>query len=74
MSEMQIMDPTGHTTIGWNRGNNDEIALARAAFTEAIDRGYRAFRVKGDGVQGERITRFDPDAEKMILAPHLVGG
>lgn len=76
---MDILDHTGHTSIGWDPENEEEIEIARAAFISAADRGYHAFRViedpkGGPGRRGERMTGFDPTAEKMILMPQLRGG
>jgi hypothetical protein len=79
MHVMNILDQTGHTTHGWDPDNDDEVAIARAAFESATSRGYHAFRVEeGEGgkpgQRGTRMTSFDPDAEKMILMPQLQGG
>jgi len=74
MSEMQIMDPTGHLTVTWNVDNEDEVEHARATFDEMRAKGYYAFRVRKGGERGERIQSFDPDAEQMILMPQLRGG
>jgi hypothetical protein len=76
---MNILDQTGHTTIGWDPDNEDEVEIAREAFDKARERGYHAFHVVEDpkggaGKKGERMTEFDPDAEKMILMPQLRGG
>jgi hypothetical protein len=76
---MNILDQTGHTTHGWDPSNEEEVGIARAAFIEATRRGYHAFHVTedpkgGQGRRGERMTEFDPHAEKMILMPQLRGG
>jgi len=74
MSEMQIMDPTGHTSVTWDPDNRDEVATARATYDEMTAKGYRAFRVDRRGNQSEQIRTFDPRAEEMILVPQLRGG
>jgi hypothetical protein len=79
MHVMRILDQTGHTTHGWDADNAEEVAIAKAAFDSARQRGYHAFHVTDDpkggaGTRGARMTEFDPDAEKMILMPQLVGG
>ncbi len=77
---MDVLDQTGHTSIGWNPDNEGEVAIARAAFDDAVKRGYHAFHVteditkEGGAKSGARMTTFDPDAEKMILMPQLRGG
>jgi hypothetical protein len=72
--EMLVMDVTGHTKIEWDRDIEDSVATARDAFDAAMDRGCSAFRVTGAGERGERVTTFDPRAEKYIIAAPLRGG
>ena len=74
MSEMHVMDPTGHTTVNWDPDDSDSIKVARDTFNEMTGKGYRAFEVKSADVPGKPMKKFDPAAEKMILVPHLVGG
>ena len=78
MNEMRILDPSGHTTHGWSEDNEAEVAIARAAFTEATTRGYQAFyvteEIDGGSKKGHRMESFDPHAEKMMLLPQLRGG
>jgi hypothetical protein len=74
---MDILDQSGHSTIGWNPDIESEVAIAKAAFDDAKKRGYQAFHVTGDeknAKKGERMTEFDPDAERMMLLPQLQGG
>lgn len=72
--EMHVMDPTGHTTVGWDPEVEAEVESARATFTRMTGRGYQAFHVSEGGGKSERMTEFDPDAEKMLLIPQLRGG
>lgn len=74
MSKMEVMDPTGHTSISWDADVDIEVSIARSAFDEAIKKGYQAFRVRGEDQKGERLTAFDPEAEKILLIPQLKGG
>lgn len=74
-SIMAIMDRTGDTKLIWNRDNPDEVENARRTFKDLTKKGYTAFRVEGkDGKQGEKMNDFDPDAERIILAPRMQGG
>lgn len=73
-NEMEVLDTTGHTKTTWDSENSDEIAAARGQFDVLTKRGYKAFRVKRDGSEGEPMKSFDPDAEKMILVPPVQGG
>lgn len=74
MSEMQVMDPTGHTTVSWNPKNDNEVEAARKVFKKMTKKGYSAFRTGFAGRKGERLNEFDPDAKNLILIPQLVGG
>ena len=74
MNAMQVLDRTGHTSIAWNPDNTDEVATARATFRAMRDKGYRAFRIGRGGRQGERLDEFDPNAEQIMLVPHMQGG
>jgi hypothetical protein len=74
---MSVMDPTGHTKVSWNCNDATEVRAARDTFNQMIAQGYSAFRVSGFGggsQRGERMSEFDPDAEAVILVPHLQGG
>lgn len=73
--EMAVMDHTGDTKVIWDPDNADEVAAARAQFEALRKKGFAAFRVRGkDGEKGAQITAFDPQAEKLILVPQMVGG
>ena len=72
--EILILDQSGHIKQIWDRSVPDEVGMARKTFDKMLAKGYAAFRVKKDGSQGEKIKEFDPEAEKMILAPALRGG
>lgn len=69
---MQVMDPTGHTTVKWDPDNPDDVAAAEATFDEMTAKGFNAFRVAPG--PGARLKKFDPSAMEMILVPQLVGG
>lgn len=71
---MQVMDPSGHTEISWDADVAAEVAIARTAFTELTAKGYQAFSVGEEGRKGERLRTFDPEAEKILMIPQLVGG
>lgn len=71
---MAILDSTGDTRHTWNRNNTEEVDTMRGIFDDMKAKGYQAFSVKRNGEKGARITAFDPEAEKIIFAPALVGG
>ena len=73
-SEIAVMDQTGHTRHIWDASVPDEVAAVKQLFDSFIAKGYKAFRVKKDGSDGERMKAFEPDAERMILMKAIQGG
>jgi hypothetical protein len=71
---MVKLDETGDTRIIWDPENEVETASAERTFDELKKKGYQAFSVKRNGDKDKVIRTFDPEAEKLILAPALVGG
>lgn len=65
---------TGDTKVMWNPRDKDEVENARKSFDRLEKRGFRAFKVNKAGAAGERLTAFDPAAEKIIMVPQLAGG
>jgi hypothetical protein len=74
MGELAILDNTGDTKVLWDTHNQDEIDAAEEQFDTLIDKGFTAYSVKKDGEKGRKITKFDPDAGKIIMVPRIVGG
>ena len=72
--EMSVLGRDGDTKIIWDSENPDEVEHARKTFEDLTKKGFSAFAVKHMGGQGERIAKFDPSKEKMILVPQLRGG
>ena len=72
--ELAILDGTGDTKVIWDPHNSDEVEAAKAQFDALRKKGFLAYTVNKKGDKGEVITKFDPDAEKIILSPPLVGG
>jgi hypothetical protein len=74
MSELRVMDGTGDTKLIWDSGNADEVKTAKKTFEDLTAKGFKAFAVKKSGKPGEQIKKFDPEAEKIILIPQMLGG
>lgn len=75
MGEMAVMNPrAGDLKVIWDSDNDEEVEAAREQFNSLTGKGYMAYSVTGRGRKGEQIREFDPDAEKIILAPALRGG
>lgn len=73
--EMAIIDGTGDTKLIWDSVNTTEVENARQTFNNLKAQGYVPFRVTGkEGAKGERMREFEPDAERMIMVPPMVGG
>ena len=72
---MQVLHRNkGDQTIGWDENNPAEIEQAQATFDSLTSKGYAAYRMTKDGKKGEQIKKFDPKAQRLMLAPPLVGG
>ena len=74
MGKISVMGKEGDTKVIWDASKPDEVESARRTFDDLKKKKYIAFKVKKDGSQGEVISEFDPDAEKIILAPPMSGG
>ena len=74
MGELRVMGREGDVRTTWDRNNPDEVATARATFDEMTGKGHWAYAVRRDGSKGEMIRKFDPNMEKIILAPRMQGG
>ena len=72
--EISVLNHEGDTKLIWDSENKVETKAARNMFDELKDKGYSAFAVKKDGEKGDRLTKFDPEEEKIIMAPPMRGG
>lgn len=65
----------GDTKVMWDSDNADEVAAAKKTFDDLRAKGFLAFKVVGKaGDKGEQITKFDPEAERLIMTPPMRGG
>lgn len=75
MGELAVMNQKGDTKIIWDPKVKDEVNAAMKTFDNLRAKGYLAYRVKIESAdKGEQIFVFDPNAEKLILAPPMRGG
>lgn len=72
--EMNTLGPKGDTKVEWDSENEDEVEVAMKQFNDAMKKDFTAYRVKKDGSKARKITKFDPDAERIILVPVVAGG
>lgn len=72
---MSVMDRSGDTKVIWDPARQEEVDAAKKTFDRLVKKSrYMAYRVDKGGDKGEVIREFDPSAEKLILAPPMVGG
>lgn len=74
IGEMRELNSTGDSTVSWDSNNAEEVAAARATFDRLVGKGFMAYKVTGDRRRGEQIRTFDPQAERIMLAPAMQGG
>lgn len=74
MGELRILGTDGDIRVTWNAGSADEIARAKRAFDEKREEGFLATRTTRQGIEGQRIHAFDPEAEVIFLIPPVEGG
>lgn len=73
--EMAVMTPTdGDLKIVWDSDRPTEVEGAKKTFDEFKQKGYLAYKVNKSGDKGEVMKSFEPEAEKIILAPRMMGG
>lgn len=72
--ELIELNETGDTKLIWDTDNPDEVEAAKAMFDKLKKKGYLAYAVNKKGDKGEVLTEFDPEAERIILAPQMKGG
>lgn len=74
MGVMATLSRAGDVRVIWDPGNKEEVAAAKRSFDDLTKKGHLAFAVKKTGEKGVQVREFDPEAEKIILAPPMRGG
>lgn len=74
MSTLSVMNSTGDVKLMWDSANEVETEAARTLFNETKAKGHLAYTVNADGEKAEVVHEFDPKAERIIMAPQMVGG
>jgi hypothetical protein len=72
MGLLCAMDRTGDTRLQWDNKNPEEVAKARTKFDELLP-NHMAYTLNAKG-QEEILTKFDPNAERIIMHKKLIGG
>lgn len=72
---MAIMGREGDSKHIWDKSKPDEVDAARVLFNSLVtEKRYLAFKVVKDGAKGEQVREFDPNEERYIFVPPMVGG
>lgn len=78
MGKLKVMDGNGHTEVEWDVNDPASVEKARTVFQHKILAGYHAYAVAPINGAGERkgamIKEFDPEAERVVIAPPMAGG
>ena len=74
MGELRELGVKGDTKMVWDADKEDEVEAAENTFNDLQEKGYYAYKVKKGGDKGKVIRKFDPDAEKIIMALPMRGG
>lgn len=62
----------GGFRVTWRKDNAKDIAIAEKTFKEYIRKGWLAIgEVSG---KKKQIFAFNPDLEKIVLSPFMIGG
>ncbi len=64
----------GDREVTWNPEDEGSVAVAEKEFDKAVSTGMFGMSVGPDGVGAEQITKFDPTAEAIVVAPQIQGG
>ncbi len=81
MAKLRVLSSRGDTIVEWDEkrvelGEPDALAAVREAeriFEEQRARGATAFVVAPDK-PAERIDKFDPNVEQIVMVPRVAGG
>lgn len=73
--QLRIMDQEeGDLKVIWDSEKQEEVDAAKEQFDKLIKKGYLAYKVGEKGKPSTQIKKFDPDLEKIIMSPQVVGG
>lgn len=70
-----VMGLDGDSKYIWDKSKPAEVEVARTMFnTFTKEKKYLAFKVDEKGEKGSQVREFDPNEERYIFSPPLVGG
>jgi hypothetical protein len=79
MGILIVMSPRGHDEFAFDKANKVEVEEIQRRFMELTRQGFIAIEAKlgTDGKptgEHNRIKGFNPEIERTVMLPHLVGG
>jgi hypothetical protein len=76
MHEMRVLNSEGDISVTWDEEKQASVKAAEAYFNVLKSEGFTFFQVPlDDPEKGQRITKFDPDTEGLVIAvPRMSGG
>lgn len=75
MGQMNILSTKGDSKQIWDPSKAAEVDVAEGVFNKLVNKkNYKAYHVGARGKKSNVMKKFDPDAEKMILVPPIIGG
>lgn len=82
MGELRIIGKTsivmsgknveGYVKLTWKKDNMEEVAIAEKTFKEFVNKGWLA--VSEVSCKKTQIFTFNPDLERIVLSPFIMGG
>jgi hypothetical protein len=74
MGELRYLDASGDQKVTWDPKNTDQTEIAKMTFDKLKAKGYKAYSVKKDGSKNKVLSKFNPKAGLLIMAPGIAGG
>ena len=78
MGKLMVMDSSGHTEVEWDKADPESVQKAREVFQHKSLAGYHAYAVAPVDGAGQRkgsvLKSFDPEADRIVIAPPMQGG
>ncbi len=71
---LRILGPSGDTAVAWDVDNEAAVAEAERVFNEHRAKGYQSYQIDTPSLPGERIEKFNPEANEILLFGQVVGG
>ena len=64
----------GDQEFSWDPDDAGSVAVAEREFDIARKNGMTGVSVGADGQGSEVISKFDPEADAIVVAPQIIGG